>query len=67
MAYLAGFSMLLKLALAACLASDGDAIGACVVAILSPSLFILARDSRVPNGRAAMRARRPAARAALSR
>lgn len=52
MSYLAGFSMLLKLALAACLASDGDAVGACVVAILSPSLFMLAGDSRVPNGRA---------------
>ena len=39
-------SMAVKLALAACLASGGDAIGAAVVATLSPSLFLLARDPR---------------------
>lgn len=43
---LAAISCGLKLALAACLAHDGDATGAAVVAILSPSLFMLARDSR---------------------
>ncbi len=43
---LASASMALKLILAASLASEGDAIGAAVVAILSPGLFLLAKDSR---------------------
>lgn len=43
---LAAASMALKLALAGCLAHDGDALGAAVVAILSPSLFLLAADKR---------------------
>jgi hypothetical protein len=46
---LAAFFMIaLKLALAACLAHDGDLIGAAVVAILSPSIFLL-RDTRKPS------------------
>ena len=43
-------AMILKLALAACLASDGDALGALVVAILSPSLFLIASDPRRARG-----------------
>lgn len=43
---LAFLSTGLKLALAACLLSDGDAIGAAVVATLSPGAFLLCGDSR---------------------
>ena len=44
--FLATLSALVKLAMAGCLAHDGDMMGAAVVAVLSPSLFILARDPR---------------------
>jgi len=48
MAYaLATLSTLCKLGLALCLAHDGDALGAAVVACLSPALFLMARDTRV--------------------
>lgn len=40
---LASAATVLKLALAGCLAADGDMIGAAVVATLSPSLFLIAR------------------------
>lgn len=44
---LATVSTALKLALAGCLAHDGDMFGACVVAAFSPTLFLMARDGRV--------------------
>lgn len=47
---LAAIGTALKLALAACLAADGDSTGALIVALCSPSLFLFAADARRPHG-----------------